>query len=639
MSLIKQLWIAIAVVTLIALGGSLVVSTLSARHYLEQQLQVKNLDNATSLALSLSQLPKDLVTVELQIAAQFDAGHYLLIRLTSPTGDVLVEREYAGSLDGAPEWFARLVPIEAHAGVAQVQDGWHQFGTLTLESHKRYAYEALWQGMLQLLGWFALGGALTGLIGTLIIKHITRPLGRVVEQAEAIGARRFVTTPEPSTMEFRSLVRAMNTLSERVRTILADESRRLEQLRRQTQHDEMTGLLNRSQFLNQLDSALARDDAHAAGTLLIARVGDLAGLNQRIGRELTNRLLCDLAARFSEFAAAPANWEIGRMNGSDFALLAPGEDDAGKLAATLAKKLHDGLDAHLRDVAIALPVAATSYAAGESRSQILARADGALAAAEQAGDRSVRVDDGGTTAAPYQDLQSWRAALLSALERDGVRLGAYPVVTNDGRLLHDEAPVRLLLDTVWQPAGYFMPRVARLGLLPRFDIAVVHAALHAISADGRERGINVSAESLRDAGFRGELFALLQADAAAAKQLWIEVPEYGALHHLAEFRSLCVALRPLGCKVGIEHVGAHFGELGDLHELGLDYVKIDSAVIRGIDANPGNQAFLRGLCMIAHSLGLTTIAEGVESEAETRALPALGIDGMTGPAVHAPSEA
>lgn len=633
MSLIKQLWIAIAIVTLIALGGSLVVSTLSARHYLEQQLQVKNLDNATSLALSLSQMPKDAVTVELQISAQFDAGHYRLIRLTSPTGEVLAEREYAGALDGAPEWFIRLIPIEAHAGVAQVQDGWRQFGTLTLESHKRYAYTALWQGTLQLLGWFVLGGVLTGLIGTLIIKHITRPLGRVVEQAEAIGGRRFVTTPEPSTREFRSVVRAMNTLSDRVRTILAEEARRLEQLRRQTQHDEMTGLLNRGQFLNQLDSALARDDAHAAGTLVLARVGDLASLNQGIGREATDRLLRGLAERFADFAGGNANWEAGRMNGSDFALLAAGREDADALARELARVLHDTLDAHVKDVLVPLPMAATNYAAGETRSQVLARTDGALATAEQAGDRSLRVESGGAPA-PYPDLQSWRAALLSALEHDRVRLGAYPVVANGGRLLHDEAPIRIQLDDAWQPAGHFMPHAARLGLMPRFDIAVVRAALRAIAHDGRERGINVSAESLRDANFRGELFSLLQADPATAKLLWIEVPEYGALRHLAEFRTLCVALQPLGCRVGIEHVGAHFGELGDLHELGLDYVKIDSAIIRGIDTNAGNQAFLRGLCMIAHSLGLMTIAEGVGSAAEQEALPGLGIDGMTGPAVR-----
>ncbi|MFM2261496.1 MAG: hypothetical protein RI959_172, partial [Pseudomonadota bacterium] len=89
MSLIKQLWIAIALVMTVAFGGSLVVSVLSARHYLEQQLQVKNIDNATSLALSLTQLDKDPVTVELQVAAQFDVGHYRFIRINAPTGEVL----------------------------------------------------------------------------------------------------------------------------------------------------------------------------------------------------------------------------------------------------------------------------------------------------------------------------------------------------------------------------------------------------------------------------------------------------------------------------------------------------------------------------------------------------------------------
>ena len=77
MSLVKQLWLAIVLVMSVAFGGSLVVSVMSARHYLEQQLQVKNIDNATSLALSMAHMDKDPVTVELQIAAQFDMGHYL----------------------------------------------------------------------------------------------------------------------------------------------------------------------------------------------------------------------------------------------------------------------------------------------------------------------------------------------------------------------------------------------------------------------------------------------------------------------------------------------------------------------------------------------------------------------------------
>lgn len=634
MSLIKQLWLGIAVVISLAFGGSLVVSTLSARHYLEQQLRLKNFDNATALALALSQMPKDPVTVELQVSAQFDAGHYRLVRLTDPGGEILVERKYDGPPDAVPDWFRGLVPIGAQPGIAQVQDGWHQYATLTLESHERYAYDTLWEGTRQLLIWFGLAGVLTGLVGTLIVKRITRPLHRVVEQAEAIGRQRFVTVPEPGTSEFRSVVRAMNRLSGRIRTMLADEARRLEQLRRQTQHDEVTGLINRAQFMNLLDSALRRDDANATGALIFAHAGDLAALNRSFGRDAVDRLIGEIAHQFATFAKRRPNWDAGRINGSDFALLAPGCDDVARLAVDLAWTLHEALDASPLARDLSLPVAGTAYHAGEARSHVLARADGALAGAERRGPRAVETVDA-ADAPPYADLQSRREALTRALERDGVRLAHFPVLANDGTLLHDEAPVRLLLDGAWRPADYFMPWVARAGLLPRFDAAVVQSALREIDATDVPLGINVSPESVCDAAFHSELVALLQHYPEAQHKLWIEVPEYGAVRHLPEFRTLCTALRPLGCRLGIEHAGAHFSDLAELHDLGLDYIKIDAAVIRDIDTNPGNQAFLRGLCTIAHSIGLLVIAEGVESEPEQETVAGVGVDGVTGPAVSA----
>jgi len=107
-----------------------------------------------------------------------------------------------------------------------------------------------------------------------------------------------------------------------------------------------------------------------------------------------------------------------------------------------------------------------------------------------------------------------------------------------------------------------------------------------------------------------------------------------AFRHLAEFRALCQAVKPLGTKVGLEHVGYQFSRISDLHDLGLDYVKIDAGLIWDIHANPDRQAFLRGLCMIAHSIGLMTIAEGVQSQAEIKILPGLGMDGMTGPGIR-----
>ena len=81
MSLFRQLWLAVIASAVIAFAGSFIVSTLTARHYLERQLAIKNNDNAATLALAMSQLDKDPVTIELQIAAVSDSGQYAAVRL------------------------------------------------------------------------------------------------------------------------------------------------------------------------------------------------------------------------------------------------------------------------------------------------------------------------------------------------------------------------------------------------------------------------------------------------------------------------------------------------------------------------------------------------------------------------------
>ena len=111
MSMYRQLWMAIIISTLLALAGSLLASMLSARNYLESQLSVKNTDNAAALALSLSHGNPDPIGVELAVSALFDSGHYRLIRVVDPNGATIVERSAAASELGAPEWFARLLPI------------------------------------------------------------------------------------------------------------------------------------------------------------------------------------------------------------------------------------------------------------------------------------------------------------------------------------------------------------------------------------------------------------------------------------------------------------------------------------------------------------------------------------------------
>ena len=316
MSLYKQLWLAIVFLLALVFLVSVALSSVSAKRYLEQQLAIKNTDNATALAISLTQQDADPVLMELTLAAQFDTGFYELIRLTGPDGEVLLERRDSGAGTRAPAWFTGLLPIEAAPGVATIQRGWSQAGTLEVRSHSRFAYDELWRTTWTQALAFFLTALAAGAAGSLLLRRLLAPLAGVVGQASAIGERRFVTLEEPHTREFRDLVGAMNRLSARVRDMLASEGERLEQLQRATTADPVTGLLDRGAFGAQLAATLAGDDAGATGSFCIGRLTQLTRYNEAYGRQVLDAVLAS-AGRNLNALCRDRDWSCGRLNGSE----------------------------------------------------------------------------------------------------------------------------------------------------------------------------------------------------------------------------------------------------------------------------------------------------------------------------------
>lgn len=636
MSLIKQLWIAIIVVMTIAFGGSMVVSVLSARHYLEQQLQVKNIDNATALALSLSQLPKDPVTVELQVATQFDAGHYRFIRIVSPTGQTVVERVFTGQLQGAPAWFARLIPIHAAPGQALIQDGWKQYGTLTLASHEQYVYKSLWDGTLELLLWFVLGSVITGIAGTLAVRFITRPLGDVVGQAEAIAERRFLRIAEPRTPELRSVVRAMNSMVERLKALFSEEAARLEALRQKVNLDALTGLSGREHFLSQLRELLVGEDSGAEGVLVMLRVNDLNMLNARLGHQRADALLQQLGGVLKNSMREHSGQQAGRLKGGDFALACPGITSPAQAASELHQRLGQAwLPNWVAEVPDLFHLAAVPYRRAESMGNLLSRADEALARAEAEGPNSWHASepDSGSTARP---AEQWRSLLTEAVASGKLRLAFYRVVGSGSQnAIHQEGVIRLQIDDTGTllPARDFMPMAAHLNLSAPIDLEVVRLAIAHLRTTPGDIAVNLSAETIADFSFRYELRMLLEFHPEICKRLLFEVPEQGVFKQFNAFRDLVLTLKPLGCRVGIEYFGQRFAEGDKLADLGLDYIKVHPSYVRDIAHNPGNQEFLKGLCTVARNFGIVVIALGVESDSDLPLLASLGFDGVTGPGV------
>jgi EAL domain-containing protein (putative c-di-GMP-specific phosphodiesterase class I)/GGDEF domain-containing protein len=633
----RQLWLAIITSMLLALGGSLLASLLSSRSYLEAQLSQKNTDNATVLALALSQGGVDTVSVELAVSALFDSGHYELIRVVDPLGQKIVEKQAEPGEFGVPSWFVKCLPLSAAPGHAQISDGWKQFGAITLISHGRFAYRALWQGALQIFGSLAISCLIGGLLGTLILLRLKAPLAAVVEQARAISERRFTTIGEPDVPELKQLAVAMNGTVLRLKAIFDEEAARLEAVRREANYDVLTGLINRAHFLAYLGEAAHGEDS-AGGVLFIVRIARLAELNRALGREATDALLQRLGAALREFAGKHPQALGARLNGADFALLLPADAAPEAVGEPLLKQLtQEAATFRGSSESIVVWIAGGAFPRGIAPALILSQVDAALAVCESAGRDAARLIDIRDTDGAPVTARAWSENIQGALDQGWIRLAFFPVVRFDGAPLHEECALRLKFDAdgEWLPAGRFMPQAERLQLTARVDLAALALGLGELAARPELPGlaINVSAHSLQSPSFHRELLALL-APHPAAPRLWLEIAESGVLVHLEAFGELCRELKSIGCRVGIEHFGHRFSEIGRLYGVGIDYLKVDSTFVRDLDTHLGNQTFLRGLATIARNFGITVIAEGVANERELAALAATGFDAATGPHVR-----
>jgi predicted signal transduction protein with EAL and GGDEF domain len=592
MSMFRQLWLAIIASTLMALAGSLLVSMLSARTYLESQLSIKNTDNATALALSLSQSNPDEVTVDLVVSSLFDGGHYEVVRVVNPQGKTMSERVSTDTDLGAPSWFAHLLPIDAQPGQAQISSGWKQFGTVTLVSQSRFAYAALWKSAQEMVLALSLAGLAGGLMSSLVLRRLRKPLDAVIDQAQAITERRFVTMEEPSVPELKKLAQAMNVTVARLKAMFDDEALRLEGVRREANCDTLTGLANRSNFMSRLRDTVQAEHS-VGGAVFVARVANLAAVNQSLGRKDTDELLRAFGRGLTSVVVQYPDALAARLNGADFAMLVPALADPKAVADQLFQAL-------TREAAPYLPdrpstwLGCGNFPPGVEMETILAQVDMALAAVEAEGGSGLKVVNLFVANDTPRTTDEWSRILRRALDQKWVRLVSFPVLSLDGTLVHRECPLRLMFDEQgeWQPAGKFLPVAERLKLTPELDLAAVALGLDELEAKPQLTGlaINLSASSIYLPEFRSNLQKLLKRRSGTSR-LWLEVAESGALAHFDAFKELCVDLRGLGCKLGLEHFGRQFSEIGRLHGLGLDYLKVDGSFVRGLDGNAGNQAF------------------------------------------------
>lgn len=637
MSLIRQIWCLLLASLLLASAGGAGVVVETARDTLQTQLRLKNSDNAQALALSLSQQKGDAELMNLLMAAQFDTGYYRQIRFVGADGKAGFTRDAELVTTGAPQWFVRLLPIESTPGVAQVSDGWRALGAVTVVSQTAFAHDELWLGSLRAAAALLAVVFVSAVIARVVVERIRRPLDRSVLQAQSIVDGKFVQVPEPRTPELQRVTRAMNSMVARLKAVFEAQAQQVEALRRQAHADPLTGLANRQHFMGQLAVSLHREDGAVSSGLILLRVIDLAGINRQLGHAATDRLIESVAQVLESYTKRVEGCHAGRLNGSDFALCLPVGGVAMETAQATAEALRVVLGAFGPGCGIAF--GAVEVQQGRQVGEVMTAADLALARAESRGDFAIEAgsvsgtDEDALRDAQMQGEAAWREGIVEALSHRRMALVQYPLINEQSELIHLECPLRMQLapQGPMETAARWLPLAMRARLTAAIDERAVELALAAIEDDDVPRCVNLSSASLRESTFAPRLRTLLAASPAAARRLWLEVPEAAAVEQFDQVQELGRQLRPFGTRLGLEHAGELLGRMERLFEGGLDYVKLGSAAAAGVAADEGRAGYVGGVVSMLHGLSIAVYAEGVVDPADARALWRIGVDGITGP--------
>ncbi|MHC8335174.1 cyclic di-GMP receptor LapD [Pseudomonas sp. LB3P25] len=643
MSLRKQLFLAICLFLLVAFSGSFFVSLESSREQMLGQLRSHAQDAATALGLSLTAQIDDPAMIELMVSSIFDSGYFSSIRIINiEDAQVLVERSAPGQIEGVPAWFVSLVNLHPPGGEALIMRGWAQEARVEVLSNPQFALAKLWDSTLGSLIWLLVCGLLSAVFGGWLLRRQFRPLDNMVKQAEAISKREFLSLPKlPRTPELKRVVLAMNQMVEKLKALFAEEVARSEKLRIESYQDSLTGLANRRLLDEELADELLVSEQSSDGHLLMLRINDLVGLNQRLGGQRTDALISTVGELLKRLTQPPERrtWLAARNRGGEFSLLTPGLDstDAARLACEISATLEN---LRLTGASDSMPVAHLGIAAyhpGEPASDVLTRLDQALTEAQQHPERPwVHLTDSNTEPDPSQD--DWQTWIDDALNQGKMQLYFQPVVqcADTSQVLHHKVLARLLdPQGVAIAAGHFLPWVERLGWSARFDLAMLEATLDYLVVNRWPLALSLSGSTLRDPAQLQEILDMLESLPELAPLLILEIDER-QLPPQEELQRLSHSLLNTGYRIGLQHFGGSFSQIGNLTQLGLAYLKIDGAYIRHIDEQSDKELFIEAVFRATNSIDLPLIAEMVETKGELEVIRELGLFGVMGRLIGPP---
>jgi diguanylate cyclase (GGDEF)-like protein len=407
------------------------------------------------------------------------------------------------------------------------------------------------------------------------------------------------------------------------------ETSALAESRRLSLTDEVTGGSNRRALLAAAQEAV---DAGRTFSLLMLDLDRFKELNDTLGHPAGDEALRAIAQRL-RVAAGPSA-AVGRLGGDEFGLVVRGgRARAERTAAAIAEALTTPLPLEGIQVPVAASVGIALYPQhGRDVSALLRGADVAMYEAKRGGG-SHRVYAARSDPHSRERLEL-SGELGPALARGELTLRYQPVVSlSSGEVTSVEALVR------WQHPergelgpGAFLPAVERTSFMRRITAYVLDRALADAAGPLADLGVavNVAPQDVHDPGFAADVAARLAEHGVEPGRLTLEITETAVLADPEQAAATLCELRKIGVRVALDDFGTGYSSLTHLHRLPVDVVKIDRSFVGVLGTDGPARAIVRSTVVLAHALGASVVAEGVESPEALLLARANGCDAAQG---------
>jgi diguanylate cyclase (GGDEF)-like protein len=423
---------------------------------------------------------------------------------------------------------------------------------------------------------------------------------------------------------------------------IVERERLQHRLVHQATHDALTGLHNRAAAIEFLDQALAR--AGRSGqplAVLFIDLDDFKRANDTHGHAVGDGVLKEIARRMAQ--ASRRGDFLARLGGDEFVVIAEGvgdHDEAIAIGARLVQAAGQPIEhAGVRvSIGACVGVAFALDGAADEPSQLLARADLAVYRAKRAGPARVEVYDESMQQAliARADLEQALHATLDRSGGGGLFLHYQPVIDASGALRSVEALVR------WNRTGHgpcqpndFIPVAEASDLIIRLDRWVLACALEqqrrwSQSALGEiSIAVNISGRHLLSGHLTEHVEAALAASGVPASQLILELTETVLLADLPTVALELQQLRSLGIRIAIDDFGTGYTSLAHLQHFTVDEIKIDRSFVEQLP-DGRDSSLVRMVTELGHHLGVSIVAEGVETREQLATLREIGCDRLQG---------